>query len=129
MRTWFFNFFNNHNKDGYQYSSFLLFILNYFNVNIPEDPTPLEGFSYGVFLLSLVSIISFINILITFFILYKMKDYDYETKFINYPFIIRIIKLYLNVSILTIILECLFCFISLLLLLISSGRALGIFLF
>ena len=108
-----FNFLNIHPSNGYQ-SSFFLLLLNYFNFEIPKEAEPLVEFSYNVFLLSLVALTSLINLLLTFFILYYLKDSDFETRFQNRPIIIKIIKFYLKTSVLALVIESILCLIAVL---------------
>jgi hypothetical protein len=106
-----FNFLNNHKSNGYQSSLFLL-LLNYFNIEIPNEAEPIVEFSYNVFLLSLVALTSFINLLFTLFILYYFKNSNYEIRFQNKPIIVKIIKFYLKTSVWALAVETILCLIS-----------------
>lgn len=122
------NFIFNHNN-GYRVSSLFLFLLNYFSVEIPEGATELVQFASNMLIFSLVSFTSFVNVIITFYILYYFKDSNFEDRFKNRPLIIRIIKFYLNTSKLTLFLEIIICLASILIILISTCLVLGIILY
>lgn len=105
------------NKDNLIQSFTLPFILSNLDINIPENASSLTNVSYGVFLLSLIALVCFINIL-GFFIAYILVlRGDYENK---YPKLKRYINFYKKGTILSLTVEIIFCFISLLLLVVFS---------
>ena len=120
-----FEFLNNRDK-GYNLS-FFLFFLNYFNLEIPKEAEPLVEFSYYMFLFSLVALASLINLLITFYILYYVKNTNFEIRLQNNPFILKIIKFYLKTSTITLLVEGIICLSSILIIFTSSIMILNIY--
>jgi len=104
-------------KDNLIQSFTLPFILSNLDINIPENASSLTNVSYGVFLLSLIALFCFINILGYFIAYILVLRGDYENK---YPRLKWYINFYKKTTILSLIIEIIFCFISLLLLLIFS---------
>jgi hypothetical protein len=56
--------------DNMKYSFSYILILKYFNINVPEDAAPMINYSFGVFILSLISLLCFINIMLYFSSIY-----------------------------------------------------------
>lgn len=92
-------------------------ILSKLDVNIPENASSLLQLSYGVFLLSLIALVCFINILGYFIAYILVLRGDYENK---YPRLKWYINYYKKTTIIYLILEIVFCFIALFLLVSSS---------
>lgn len=104
-------------KDNLIQSFTLPFILSNLDINIPENASSLTNVSYGVFLLSLIALFCFINILGFFTAYILVLKGDYENK---YPRLKRYINFYKKGTILSLTIEIIFCFISLLLLVVFS---------
>lgn len=78
------------NKKGF----LLPITLNSFNINIAADAEPMLQFSFGVFTLSLVCLLSFFNINFYFTSIILILKYDIDIKFKNKPQWIKFIKYY-----------------------------------
>lgn len=94
--------------EGFNLSFFFLFFNKYFNIDLPEEEIQLFDFSYGIFLVAIVGLFSFISLLIAVLILYFKDKFNLELKFKNYPLIVHIIKYYEKSSYLNIIIQILF---------------------
>lgn len=107
--------FNNNKK----YSQSFLFpiILNYLGLSLPENSEPIVQYVFGVIILSLIAILSFINVLAYLIIMYSMNHYNLEEK---YPKLKRIINYYKNTTLLFVIIEFSLGLISLIILFILS---------
>lgn len=57
------------------------FILSYLDINIPEKAEPITNFSFGIFLLSLISLLCLINIIAYFTVYVLILQGNYESKF------------------------------------------------
>lgn len=96
------------------------FILNLFGVEIPDTNEPILGFAFSVFTLCLITLISFINILGYFASIYFINKYNVNSIFINYPWIIKILKYYEKSTLFIIIVEIIFILLSLIFLILLS---------
>ena len=97
--------------------SLFSFILSQLNINVDDTASNFTQFSYGIFLLSFVSLICFINVLgfmITYILIQKG---NYEQK---YPKLSKIINFYKKTSLVYVSIEAFLCFISLLILVLYS---------
>ena len=93
--------------------SFVAFILSQFNLNVDETASNLTQFSYGIFLLSLVALICFINVLgfmITYILIQKG---NYEQK---YPKLSKFINYYKKSTLIYVSIEAFLCLVCLILL-------------
>ena len=98
--------------------SFIIpFILNKLDITLPEGSEKLTQYSFGVFILSLIAFMSFINVIGYFFTLYLVHRYDIVTKF---PKLKKIKNYFEKSSLFLIIIECLFCVVCLLILMVTS---------
>lgn len=79
------------NKNSLIKSFSLPFILSNLNINVPENASSLTNVSYGVFLLSLIALFCFINIIGFFTVYILVLKGDYENK---YPRFKRYINFY-----------------------------------
>ena len=106
-----------HNKINLSYSFSFPLILSSLDINITDADSSLTQFSYGVFLLSLIALICFINIIgfMIGYILVQRGNYE-----IKYPKLSRFIKYYKNSTLIYITIEVLLCLICLLLLVFLS---------
>ena len=51
-----------YNNLNYNKSFFLPIILNYLNIEIPDDALPIINFSFGIFLLAIIALLCFLNV-------------------------------------------------------------------
>ena len=114
------NFYNQKIKiiiinKNYKTSWLLPFLLS--NLGIEENINSNSDISYGVFLLSLIALICFINILGLMSVNILIQKKNYETK---YPKLKKIINYYKNTSLVYVIIEALLCFICLFILTLFS---------
>jgi hypothetical protein len=98
-------------------SFFFPFLLSYFDLNIPENSQPIIQYVFGMTILSLIALLSFINLFIYLFIMYSINHYDLENK---YPKFKWIINYYKKTSFFIIVIEFTLGFISLFSLFIFS---------
>jgi putative copper export protein len=109
------------NKQKYNGTHSFIFplFLSYFDINANELNSNISQLSYGVFLLSLIALLCFINIVgyvLSYYLIQQTKYFD-ENK---YPRVSRIIKKYIQVNFIFIIIEILLCTTCLLLLVFFS---------
>lgn len=98
--------------------SFLfMFILESLNINIPDDASHHVQFAFGIFILSLICLINFINVVGYLTSIYLVTKYEVETK---YPKLIKVIRYYERSSIFFVVIEGLTCVIFLLIIIIFS---------
>lgn len=90
--------------------SFFSFIFSHLNLNVDDTASNLIQVYYGVFLLSLVALICFINILgfMISYILIKKGNYE-----IKYPKLKKIINYYKNSTLVYVSIEAFLCLICL----------------
>ena len=100
---------------NYKTSWMLPFLLS--NLGLEENINSNSDISYGVFLLSLIALICFINVLGLLSVHILIQKKDYETK---YPKFKKIINYYKNTSLVYVIIEALLCFICLFILILFS---------
>ena len=106
---------NKQNK--YNQSFSLAFILSCLDININDNASTLTNYSFSVFLLSLIAMLCFLNVLgfLIFYIFVQQGKYEEK-----YPKLKRIINYYKKTTIFYVILEALICFICLLMLIIFA---------
>jgi hypothetical protein len=93
------------------------FILSQLNLNVDETASNLTQISYGFFLLSLIALICFLNV-VGFMITYILiQQGNYEQK---YPKLRRFINYYKNSTLLYVSIEAFFCLICLILIVLFS---------
>ena len=95
----------------------LMYILNILGIEIPEGSEAITKYAFGVFILSLITLLAFMNVLRYFLSLHLVQRYDISNK---YPKFRRIINFYEKSSLLFIFMETLFCIVCLLILIISA---------
>lgn len=122
----FFNLTKNSSKTSPRQSFLLPLILNILDVQLPEEASNIMEFSFGIFLMSLVSLLCFINVFGFSLSMYLIKIYNIETKFANFPILIKLIKYYEKSSLAGVIIEGLICIIFLVLIIIMCLLKLGI---
>lgn len=107
----------NKTEINYSQSFSLPFILSYLDINIPENASTLTNYSFSVFLLSLIALLCFLNVL-GFLVAYILiQKGDYENK---YPKFKTIINYFKKTTIFYVIIEGLICLICLLMLIVFS---------
>ena len=104
-------------KQQNNYSFYLPLILSNLDINVSNTDSSIIQLSYAVFLLSLIALYSLINIIgyMTTYILIQIGNYEEK-----YPRLKKIINYYKKGSLVFIIIDVIFCFTCLLILLISS---------
>lgn len=84
----------------------LMYILDWLGIELPEGSEALTKYAFGVFILSLVALLAFINILGYFLSLHLVQRYDLSNK---YPRFKRLFSLYEKNTLFFILIETLFC--------------------
>ena len=96
--------------------SFLFsFILNSLDINIPDDATHIVKLMFSIFILSLICLLNFINVVGYLTSIYLINKYDIETKFPKFK---KVIRFYEKSSLFWVILEGFICVIFLLIIII-----------
>ena len=95
----------------------LMYILNWLGIEIPEGSEAITKYAFGVFILSLVALLAFINVLGYFLSLHLIQRYDIKNKYPKFNFIINF---YEKSTLLFVLIETLFCIGCLLFLIISA---------
>jgi uncharacterized protein Usg len=95
----------------------LFLILDWLGIELPESSETLTNYAFGVFTLSLVALLTFMNVLGYFLSLHLVQRYDISNK---YPKFRRIVNFYEKNSLLFILIETLFCIGCLLFLIITA---------
>jgi len=121
-----FYFFKNLNKNKSLKSFNILFLLNLFNVEIPDSTEPILGFAFSVFTLLLIALVSFINILGYFSALYLLNNNNFKNKISKYTRVIKVLQYFEKSSLIIIGIEVFFVLASLIFLIILSLIILGI---
>ena len=104
-------------KNKYKCLYFLPFIFAKFNPNITPETSPLISYSFSMFILSLLVLTCFVNIIGYILSIYLISKYDVENKF---PYFKRYIKFYSSTSKFFLILEVIIAFVFLLLIVILN---------
>nr|AYE93346.1 hypothetical protein C0992_000063 [Termitomyces sp.] len=116
---------NNHN---YKHSFLLALILNKLEVAIPKEVSDLVDFSSGILVLSLIVIFCVYNVFMFNISNWLLDKYDIEKK-ISYSWIKKIVERYRKYSFYYIIVEFIFIFALLLVIIITCLAILGISIF
>ena len=92
----------------YSQSSLFIFIMEYFNISLPDNIDPFSQYVFAVITLSLIALLSFINISLYLLVIYSYNKYNVEDKWpifkTNYV-LKRIIIRYKQTTIFFIIIE------------------------
>ena len=104
-------------QKSFTYAFGLPFILSKFDINIPEGSEAITKYAFGVFILSLIAFLTFINVLGYFLSLHLVQRYDIGNK---YPKLKILVNYYEKSSLIFILMETLFCIGCLLFLIISA---------
>nr|YP_009493233.1 hypothetical protein [Ganoderma calidophilum]AWJ64028.1 hypothetical protein [Ganoderma calidophilum] len=92
-------------------------ILDMLDIDPTQFNTNFSNYAYGIFLLGLVALLCFINVLFYITIHYLISVRDYELK---YPKFNKIINLYKKVNLFYVFIEALICFVCLILIVLFS---------
>lgn len=104
-------------KYNLTHSFFFAAILSKLDININDNASTFLNYSYGVFLLSLIALLCFINVLIYLFVYIVIQKKDYESR---YPRFKILINYYKNTNLIVAIIESVLCLICLFILTLSS---------
>jgi len=99
------SFFSRYNTN-YKYVFLFPFIVSYFKKDLPDEITEIANWNFNMFILTLIALFCFINVIGYFLSIYLINIYDIKNK---YPKFNKIIKYYENYNLLFIILESLIC--------------------
>jgi len=111
------------NNINYSKSFSFLIIMNYLGIALPDNVEIFAQYVFGVITLSLIALISFINIIMYFFIIYIFNKYKIEEKYpiLKNNLILKwIIKKYKQTTIFFIVIETIIGISSLSLLFVLS---------
>jgi hypothetical protein len=64
----------------YSQSSLFIFIMNYFNLSLPDNIDPFSQYVFAVITLSLIALLSFINISLYLLVIYSYNKYNVEDR-------------------------------------------------
>ena len=109
------------NKMNFSYSFYFPFVLSKLEINPNDLESNLTQFSYGVLLLSVVTLYCFINILIYIIGYYLIQESQAEKYYKKYPILNKFINRYKKVSLFYFFIEILFCLTCLFLLILFSA--------
>ena len=92
--------------------------------DIPIDAEPAIRLSFNMFILSLIILFCFINIIGYFTSIYLLNKYDIDKK---YPKYVKYIKYFEKSRIYIVIIEIILCFLCLIIILLLNATVLGFF--
>ena len=95
----------------------LMYILNLLGIEVPEGSETITNYAFGVFIMSLVALLAFINVIGYFLSLHLIQKYDVINK---YPKLKWLISYYEKSTLFFILIEALFCIGCLLFLIITA---------
>ena len=101
------------NKNKFYYSFSLPLILSYLDINIPEGSSSITNLSYAVFLLSLIGLFCFINVIFFLLVYIIIQKGNYENKYPKLKFLINIYKKNTLIYVAIEAFLCLICFLIL----------------
>jgi len=93
---------------------FLPFIYAKFNPNVTPEAEPIISYSFSIFMLSLVVLYCFVNIMAYIISIYLIDKYEIEQKFNKYPIFKRYIKFYSSINKILLVVETIIAFVALL---------------
>gem|GEM_PF-5133009 len=105
------------NKNSLQYSFIFPFILGNFDISVSNSAPESTQIIYGFFILSLVALFCFLNIIGYVIAYYFVQKGNYEVK---YPKLVKLINYFRKVTIIYFVIEVLLCFTSLTLIVLFS---------
>ena len=112
-----------------KYSFIIPFIFLKLGNEIPADVEPIITYSFNMFILSLITLVCFINIIGYFISIYLINKYDVEKR---YPKYIKIIRYFEKSQILFVIIEIIeiiICFSCLMAIVIINFGLLSVFIY
>jgi hypothetical protein len=99
LRLFVFKFIKGQTFKGSAYCSLPLLILNYFtDIQLSDEKAALFHFSLSILIFSTALLGIIFNLFLTIGVLYYKNKFDLESKFKDYPFILKIIKFYEKAS-------------------------------
>lgn len=104
-------------KKNTRHSFFLTWILTNLDINVNSSDSDITQLAYGVFLLSLIAILCFLNIMGYLLAFYLIQKSDYEIK---YPKLAGFVNYYKKVNFIFLIIEVLLCLFCLTILVLFS---------
>jgi hypothetical protein len=107
----------NFKTDGLKHSFLFAAILSKLDIDISDNASTFLNYSYGIFLLSLIALLCFINVMIYLFVYIIIQHKNYESR---YPRLKRFINYYKNMNLSVAIIESILCFVCLLIINSSS---------
>jgi hypothetical protein len=113
-------------QNNYKQSFSFFIILNSLGISVPEDAAPIINYSFGVFILSLLILFSYLNSIFSIFSLYYLTKFNVDEKLVKYPKLKKLIKYYEGSSLLYIFIEITMGLIFILIIIFSSLSMLGI---
>jgi hypothetical protein len=130
LKFFFRKFILSKNVQGLRHCYLYPFVLSILDIQSYQgnNPDPLINYATGVFIISLVALFCFVNVVGILTTLYLISKYNTEIdkKFESFPRIRKIIKYYEGSSIFYLTIEILFCLVCILILLLSSAFIMGI---
>ena len=108
---------------NYKYSFLFALILKSLDIQLSPDASQLVNLAFGTFILSLICLLNFFNVVGYLIALYLVNKYDVETKFPKFK---KVILYYENSSLFFVFLEGLICVLFLLCIIIFSLIEVGI---
>lgn len=109
-----------------KYCYIMPFILNKIGKDIPIDAEPAIQLSFNMFILTLIILICFINIIGYFISIYLINKYDVENK---YPKYARYIRYFEKSRLYLVVIEIIICLVFLIIMLLLNAAILGFFIF
>lgn len=104
-------------ENNLQYSFIFPLILGKFDISVSNSDPESTQIIYGVFILSLVALFCFLNIISYVIAYYLVQKGNYEVK---YPKLVKLINSFRKVTIVYFVIEVLLCFTSLTLIVLFS---------
>jgi hypothetical protein len=104
-------------NNNIKHSFLFTWLLSNLNINVSKSDPDVTQFAYGVFLISLVAILCFINISAYLLAYYLIQKGNYETK---YPKLAGFINYYKKINLIFLLIEIILCFICLIILIFFS---------
>ena len=102
------------------------FILNGLNIDLPDDASHTVKFAFGIFLLSLVCLFNFINVVGYLTSIYLINKYNIEERYPKYS---KLIRYFEKSRIFFVTIEIFICFFCIFMVILLNIGVLGIFIF
>lgn len=104
-------------ENNLKHSFLFTWILTNLDINVSDSAPDITQLAHGVFLLSLIALLCFLNILGYLLAYYFVQKGNYEVK---YPKLAGLINYYKKINLVFLIIEVLLCFTSLTILVLFS---------